>query len=118
MNFHAENRHWLALAGLMAAFLWTAQVTVDWRSQLDDSSYAQRGDIGISQVIEPERGTTGREFNPEKRPESSAIAPHHGSVAARIVRSGVHPGSPVVAAGVHPFALPVIRAPPQFITSA
>ena len=117
MNIHNQNRHWLALVGLMASFLWTAQITVDWRSQLDDTGYAQRGDIGINQVIETERGTTGREFNPEKRPESSAIAPHNGSVTARIVRSGVHPGSPAVAAGVQPFALPVIRAPPQFITS-
>lgn len=117
MNSHAENRHWLALVGLMAAFLWTAQVTVDWRSQLGDTAYAQRGDIGISQVIEPERGTGGREFNPERRTESSAIASHDGTVTAHIFRTGVHSGAPLVAASVQAFKLPVIRAPPQFITS-
>jgi hypothetical protein len=114
MSLNHQNRLWVALLALMASFLWTTQSARDWQLQLDGSGYAQRGDIGFAQVIEPDRSHTGREFNPERRPESPGLAAFYATVEASFFRNRIRPGSTPVTGDIQPVALPAIRAPPQF----
>lgn len=108
----------LAALGLLAAVMCTAQIATAWQAPLNNGEFAEGLEVGLAHVIEWERSSPGSVFSPDNKDDVSAITETGLLAAASNPRHVPLPTAIVHRGDKLQTALPAIRAPPLYATSA